>query len=165
MSSPIIRLKRKHCCWHCCFCDVWRLRWASCGVPSCHVLWVSFTLDSVSCVSAYLWLLPSHLECLCTSPSCLFSVPHTWHGSHNRFYIRIYVCIKLFILLTCSPVLVSMMNVESSVLGWLALVLSICWVPFLLAWCKLGWFWNLMICLDFWEFVRISCLPSFVDTD
>ena len=32
--------------------------------------------DFVFCVSNYLWLLPSYVECLCTSLFCLFSVPH-----------------------------------------------------------------------------------------
>ena len=33
-------------------------------------------LDFVFCVSAYLWLLPSHVQGFCTSSSCLFSIPH-----------------------------------------------------------------------------------------
>ena len=34
-------------------------------------------------VSAYFWLLPSQVQCLYTSPSCLFSVPHICCGTHK----------------------------------------------------------------------------------
>ena len=46
-------------------------------------------------VSAYLWLLASHVQCLCTSPSCLFSLPQIHCGTHNQCYIRMYCLYKI----------------------------------------------------------------------
>ena len=61
---------------------------------------------------------------------------------------------------TCSTLfcLVSMMDIGSSVLSWLASVLSFCWVSFLLAWCKLGWSWTLMVNLNLYV---VTCYQSF----
>ena len=49
-----------------------------------------FLLDVVSFVEGYLWLLPSHVQCMCTSPSYLFCVPHMYCGTHNQCYFLTY---------------------------------------------------------------------------
>ena len=53
----------------------------------CNKLHVS---DFVSCVSAYLWLLPSHVQYLCSSPFCWFTVKHTYCDTHNQRYFSTY---------------------------------------------------------------------------
>ena len=47
-------------------------------------------LDFIFCVSAYLWLSPSHVQCLCTSLFCLFFVPHIYCDVHNRCGVCTY---------------------------------------------------------------------------
>ncbi len=74
--------------------------------------------------------------CASSTPNTSYLVVHGMLQLRRFFSFMAPQC-----LLTCSApfCLVSMMDIGSSVLSWLASVLSFCWVSFLLACCKLGW--------------------------
>ena len=91
------------------FCVLYLQPISGCGLVRCsacelHSLTCYVALHLVQrvrlsfCVSVYLWLLPNHVQYLCTLPVCLFSVPHIYCGTDNQSCVHISCLYHGFVL-------------------------------------------------------------------